>query len=117
MLALLVEDLDAAVGAVGDEDTAGIINGDGVERAELARSVAGLAPGSDVFSVTGKLDDAIIAVVGVAVGDEDVAVGECDDVGGGDEMVGAAAGFAGGAKSSKKKSKNEPQISTLRTRI
>src|SRR6266849_2898207 len=73
-LAVLVEDLEAAVGAVGDEQTAGGIEREPMRHIEFAGCGAFLAPRLDELAVSGELDDAGIGLVAVAVGDEDIAV-------------------------------------------
>src|SRR5262249_37145669 len=69
-LAVLVEDLEAAVGAVGDEQTAGGIECEPVRHIEFAGSGAFLAPRLDELAVGGELDDAGVGLVAVAVGHE-----------------------------------------------
>jgi hypothetical protein len=46
-----------------------------VRHVELARPFALLAPLLDVLAVLVKLDDAIVGITAVSVGDEDVAIG------------------------------------------
>src|SRR6185503_14027571 len=81
-LALLVEDLNAAVGAVADEKAALRIHRERVRRVELAGARALLAPGLDELAVLGELHDAGIGLAAMAVGDEDAAVGRDEHVGG-----------------------------------
>src|ERR1039458_474811 len=73
--AVLVEDLDAVVGAVADEEAAGGIESQAVGSIELAGGRALLAPGLDERTVFGKLHHAGVGVAAVSVGDEDIAVG------------------------------------------
>src|SRR5260370_18967682 len=72
-----VENLDAAVDAVGDEQPVLRIDRHLVRRVELAGSGAVLAPGLDEFSVLAELPDAVIAYLlvslAVAVGPEEFA--------------------------------------------
>src|SRR6266849_531198 len=98
-LAVLVEDLDAAVGAVGDEQTPGGIEREPVRHVEFARSLAFLAPRFDELAVSGELHDAGIGLVAVSVGDEDIAVRRDDHVGGRVEMGGVFTGLARRAES------------------
>src|SRR5262245_26152927 len=73
-IAILVEDLNAIVAAVADEDPSLRIDGDGVRRVELAGPLAFPAPRLDEFPVLGKLHDARIGVSAMTIGDENVAV-------------------------------------------
>src|SRR5258706_6312564 len=93
-LAVLVEDLEAAVGAVGDEQASGRIEREPVRHVELARSLAFLAPRLDELAITGELDDAGVGLVAVPVGDENIAVRGDNYVGGRVEMGGVVAGLA-----------------------
>src|SRR6266446_780308 len=97
-LAVLVEDLEAAIGAVGDEQAPGRIESEPVRHVEFARALAFLAPRLDELAVTGELDDAGVGLVAVPVGDEDIAVRGDDHVGGRVEMGGVVAGLARRAK-------------------
>src|SRR5260370_3556550 len=67
-----VEDLDAAIAAIGDVDIVLRVDGDAVRRVELAGLVAGLAPGLEPVAVLiGFADariDVAIADVGIAGG-------------------------------------------------
>src|SRR5437879_7270215 len=83
----LVENLNAAVRAVADEDPSPGIQSDGMKAAELAGSRSFLAPGFNEFSVFGKLHDPSARVRAVSVRDENVSV-RCDhNVGGVNERV------------------------------
>src|SRR5882672_10219426 len=73
-LAVLIEDLDARIRTVGDEEPSLRIHRQPMRRVELARSRALLAPGLDELAVLGEFDDARVGVAAMAVGDEDVAV-------------------------------------------
>ena len=84
---LRVDDLDAAVAAIGDVDVALGVVGDGVRRVELPGLVAARADRLDEVAVLGELRDARI---GVAVGDEDVTLEIEGDVGGPAEAAAAA---------------------------
>jgi len=67
---------------IGVESTAaGRIHRQAVRHIELARPLALLAPLLDVLAVLVELDDAVVGVAAVAIGDEDVAVGRHQDVG------------------------------------
>src|SRR6266571_3993334 len=76
----LVEDLDAAVAAVADEQPSPGIQGDGVRRVELAGGGPFLAPGLDEFPVRREFHDARVGIPAVSVRDKDVAVRSGDDV-------------------------------------
>ena len=80
-LAVLIEDLEPHVAAVGDEETAARIEGETVRRAELAGRGAELAPRLDELSVFRELVDPrhgarrrVRILAAMALGDEDVAV-------------------------------------------
>src|ERR1700676_36757 len=72
--ALLIEDLDAIVAAVGDEQAAFGIERQGMGNVDLSRGGALGSPGLEEFSALGKLYDARVAVAAMAVRNEDVAV-------------------------------------------
>src|SRR6185437_4416749 len=74
-LAVLVENLDAAVRAVGDKDAPLTVQRDAVRHVELAGSLALLAPGLQHLAVGRELDDAGVRARAVPVGDKDRAVG------------------------------------------
>src|SRR5258708_27021511 len=61
-LAVLVEDLKAVVGAVGDEQASGRIEREPARHVEFARSLAFLAPRLDELAITGELDDAAVGL-------------------------------------------------------
>ena len=56
---VLIENLDAVVDAIGNEQAAGRIHGQLMWGVELAGTAAALAPGLDVFAVLGELENAI----------------------------------------------------------
>ena len=97
-LPLLIEDLDPVVPAVADENSSPRVDSDGVESMELARRPTGFAPRLDELSVLRKLHDAVVAVVVVPVGDEDVAVRRHGDVAWRTEVIGPATGLSGCAQ-------------------
>src|ERR1039458_7539875 len=72
--AVLVENLDAVIGAVADEQGPGGIESQAVGSIELAGSRAFLAPGFEERAVFGKLHHAGVGVPAVSVGDEDISV-------------------------------------------
>src|SRR5207244_5638573 len=69
----LIEDLNPVVAAIADEDAAPRVDRDGVERVKLARPPAALTPRLDELSVLRKPHHAVVAVVVMAIGHEDVA--------------------------------------------
>ena len=74
-VAVLVEDLDAVVGAIAHEKPPLGIERQRMRAVELALARALVAPFLDEFTGLRKLHDAIvIAVAGVTVRDEDIAV-------------------------------------------
>src|SRR5437867_12651650 len=72
--AILVEDLDAIVAAVADEDLSLRIDSDGMRRVELAGARAFPAPRFDERPIHRELDDARVGVPPIPVGDENLAV-------------------------------------------
>src|SRR5262249_52063318 len=66
VVALLIEDLDAVVLAVADEQPAARIHGQRVGNIDLARTGALLAPGLDELAVPAELHDAGVGVAPVA---------------------------------------------------
>ena len=66
--AVAVEDLDAAVAAVGHVDVSLRVGGDAVRRVELAGLVAGFAKGHEPFAVLVDLGDARVDVAVADVG-------------------------------------------------
>ena len=91
VVAVLVEDLDARVGTVGDIDAILAINRNPVDRIELARSRARLAPLEQVFAILVKFHHTRIAV---AVADEKIAVRQKRDIGRSTEVTLVARGHA-----------------------
>src|SRR5215469_8569385 len=77
---VLVENLDAVVYAIADEQAALRVERDGVRLMKLAGTRSFAPPGLDEFSVLRKFDDAIVAGFAMAIGDEDVAIGRDYDV-------------------------------------
>lgn len=98
VVALLVEDLDAAVAAISHEYAAVGINGDGVQGAELSGSVASLSPGHEELAAAVVFHHPVVAVFIVAVRDEHVAVGRDRHITRGSKLVRAVALYAGRAK-------------------
>ena len=78
-IAVAIEDLDAVVLAVADDDAPALIHPDVVQQGELAGAGALLAPRVQQLAVGAELVDAVAAV---AVGDEHVAVGRDGEAGG-----------------------------------
>ena len=76
--AVLVENLDAVVFAVGNKQAGFAVNPSAVGQVELAGAGAGAAPGFDELAVRGEVVD---AGVGVAIGDKDFAGGVDGDAG------------------------------------
>ena len=91
VVAVLVENLDARVGTVGDIDAILGINRNTMDRIELARSRARFAPLEQVFAVLVELHHPRIAV---AVADEKITVRQKRDVGGSTEVTLVACGHA-----------------------
>ena len=77
ILAVLVEDLNAVVRAIGDVDAAAAVGRDAVRPAELAGTVAARAPRRHERAVLVELRDARVAE---AVGDQQAAVRQPGDV-------------------------------------
>src|SRR6185295_13021441 len=78
-LAVLIEDLNAAVAAIADEQTSARIERERVRHVELPRARAGRAELLDELAVLVELEHA--AAAAVSLSDEDVAVRcECDVV-------------------------------------
>src|SRR5881398_3393065 len=84
MKPFLVEDLDAVVLAVADEQAALRIEGQGVRAVEFADARALFAPGFEELTVGVELHDARIGgrLLSVAVGHKNVAVRSNSDFGG-----------------------------------
>src|SRR5580704_14713500 len=91
---ILIEDLDAIVRPVGDEQPARRIHGQPVGDVELALPGAVVAPGGEEFAVARVFDDAVVGLVAMAVGNENIAVRRDLDVGRYVELVIAIAGNA-----------------------
>src|SRR5262249_25506127 len=73
-ISLLIEDLDAVVAAVADEDPSLRIDGDCVRRVELARGRAFLAPRLDELSILRELHDARVGVPAMSIRHENIPV-------------------------------------------
>src|SRR5947207_11574376 len=69
-LAVLIEDLDAVVLAVADEQTPARVHGDRVRLADLSRARALAAPFLQELSGAIEFHDAVVLAVALAVGDE-----------------------------------------------
>src|SRR5262249_45564736 len=79
--AVLIENLDAIVDAIGNEQPASRIHGELMGGVELTRSAAALAPGLDVGAILGELEDAVVGTRPVPLRHEDVTVRRNEDVG------------------------------------
>src|SRR5215510_6673111 len=77
---LLIEDLDAFVAAVADEDPPLRINSDRMRRVELPGARAFPAPGLDELFILREFHDACVGVPAMAIVDEDVAARRGDNV-------------------------------------
>src|SRR5262249_12986297 len=73
-LAILIEDLDAAVCPVGDEEPSAGIHRDAVRRVHLARGGSLLTPRLDEFPVLREFHNTSVAICYVSVSDENVSV-------------------------------------------
>src|SRR5580704_12845681 len=93
-LSARIENLDPIVRTVGDVKPAGRIHGEAVGDVELALSRTVVAPGGDEFAVARIFDDAVVGLVAVAVGNENIAIRRDQDVGWAVELVMAVAGNA-----------------------
>src|SRR5580704_5728840 len=91
---VLIENLHAIVRPVGDVKPARRIHSQPMGDVELALSRTMVAPGLDEFAVARIFDDAVVGLVAVAVGDEDIAIRRDYDVGRAVELVIAIAGDA-----------------------
>ena len=104
-IAVLIEDLEAVVAAVGDEEPALGIECQRVRSTELARTEPDDAPLLDEVALGIELQDApgppfgwIRTLAAVTVGHEDVTVRGGDDVARLVELAGPAAGLSGGSE-------------------
>src|SRR5215813_5478842 len=97
-LAVLIEDFDAVVAAVGNEQAAGRIHRQSMRQGKLPRAAATLAPCGDELAFFGELDDPRTGVTAMAVADEDIAIGGDEHIRRSIECVGTGAGNAGLAK-------------------
>jgi len=82
VLAVLREELDAAVRPVAHEETSLRIHREGVRVAELPVLATGGAPLHEVIALGVELHDPVVVVRTVPVRDEDAAVGRDQDIGG-----------------------------------
>src|SRR5258708_1624359 len=97
-LAVLIEDFDAVVAAVGDEQAAGRIHRQRMRQGKLPLAAAPLAPCGDELPFFGELHDPRIGVTAMAVADEHIAIGADEHIRRSIERVGTGAGNAGRAK-------------------
>src|SRR6266403_851807 len=74
VVALLVENLDTVIAAIGEKEPPARIHREGMGNVHLARTGALLSPGLDELAVLVELDDTRISVSAMSIGDEDVAV-------------------------------------------
>src|ERR1700757_2515616 len=74
-----IEDLDAAVAAVGHENPTLGIHRDSVQLVELALPLAVLAPSCDLLAGLVEFDDTVVGVVAMAIADNNVAIGRNHD--------------------------------------
>ena len=110
---ILIENLDAVVRPVGDEQASGRVHGETMGYIEFALSRTMVAPGFDEFSVLRVFDDTIVGFrhrkIAVAVGDKDIAVRGNKNVGRTVKLIGSVAGYAGLAE--------RPQRATVRRQL
>ena len=97
-LAIGIEDLNAVILAVAYIDILVGIDADRMGSVELPRPFAAPAPFQQVLALAGELDHAGVAV---AVGDEEIAIGQERNVGGTVECVVGGAGLSLRAKSAR----------------
>jgi len=95
VLSILIEDLNAVVVAVVDEDAALGIHCDGVRYIEFSGAGAFLSPFLDEGAVLRELNDASVGISTVPVGHEDVAIGSYQNRGRSVEGVGRGSGDTG----------------------
>src|SRR5439155_19909849 len=74
-LAVLIEDLNAVVLAIADEQPPARVHRDRVRLADLSRARSLRAPFLQILSGAIELHDTVVFAVAVAIGEEDVAVG------------------------------------------
>src|SRR5215813_2336922 len=91
-IAILVEDLNAVVAAVADEEPPLRIDCDRMRRVELPGTRAFPAPRLDEFSILREFHDARVGVPAMPIGDEDVTVRRGDNVAWPIKRVGPVAG-------------------------
>src|SRR5262249_32619685 len=102
VIAILIEDLDAIVSSVADEDSAPRVHGDAMRVLQSTGGGSELPPRLDERPVLRELHDSRRLHRDVAVGDEDVAVRRDHDVGWLVERVRTVAGDSSLAKSQQK---------------
>src|SRR5207248_2880827 len=78
---VLIENLNAIVGAVADENPALGIHGNSMGGIKLTRSTSFFAPRLDELSIFGEFHDAGIAVSAVSIGHKDVSIGGDNHIG------------------------------------
>src|SRR5262245_17729662 len=93
-LSVRIENLDAAVAAVGHENPPLGIHRDAMQRIELALTLAVLAEGQELLAGLVELDDAVIGVPAMAVADKNVAVAPNHDAACAVEVALGVAGHA-----------------------
>src|SRR5260370_11923924 len=91
-LAALIEDFDAVVAAVGDEQAAGRIHRQRVRHGKLPHAASAPAPCVDGLASFGELHDPRIGGTAVAVADEDIAIGGDEHIRRSIDRVGTAPG-------------------------
>ena len=94
----MVEDLDAIVRPLADEHPAAGIDGNRVQRAELARCIASPSPRLDKGPIAGELHHAVVRIGTVTIRDENVAVVRHHNATGRIEVVRTAAWNSGRAQ-------------------
>src|SRR5262245_5047884 len=77
---VLVENLDAIIIPIADEEPAFRIQSDGVRRVELAWARSFLTPRLDELPVLREFHDPSVRIPAMSVRDEDVAIGRGDDI-------------------------------------
>src|SRR5262245_65413924 len=91
VVALLVENLDTVIAAIGEKESRARIHREGMGNLHLARTGALLSPGLDELAVLVELDDACISVSAMSIGEKDVAIRRNEHSRWRDELVGTTA--------------------------
>src|SRR5262249_36885771 len=91
----LIENLNAVVATIANEDPSLGIHCDGVWSVKLTGSAAFFAPGLNELSFVGEFHDAGIAVAAMPVSHEDISVGSDDHVRRLIESIGTVSGNSG----------------------